>query len=360
MVQDDQQVAIQAHTPKGYYSKVMGKLRELPEYAEKLDHELQDLVEALSEVEAYRANYECFRAIVEIPSETLTMESLEDKYLVDQTQLHHSIATDKVAARYERVCKFPVKLVLRVKPAQCGSPSGNVSDASLHAALLMSDHLFEWDERSLVIPKKVDFTKQPALTTGILYGSKWFTYIVQQRSKLEGAITSPSDSLHKQEIDLMFELTTKKDDLIKSVIKTIINYNRAKTYDCRSCNNRHFIQDVTKALGVKKLPAFGASLKQQLEKSNRQCSRKLSRANLTTHTDLDTYVSGLSEEKLHELTVVDLEYLVGKYFFFHVEKWEQSLAPDQWTCQQRNCQLTSIEEQLERAALSSQSNCVLL
>ena len=357
MAQDDQQVAIQAHTPKGYYSKVMTKLRQLPEYAAKKDHELHDLVEAFTEVESFRAKYECFQAIVEIPSETLTIESLEDKYLVDQTQLHHSVATEKVAARYKRVCKFPVKLVLCVKPAQGG---GSVSEASLHAALMISDHLFEWDERSLVTPKKVDFTKQPALTTGILYGSEWFTYVVQKRSRLEGTITSPPDSLHKKEIDLMFELTTKKDDLIRSVIRTVINYNRDKKYDHKLCNNRHFIEDVTRALGVSKLPAFGTSLKQQLEKSKRQCSRKLLRADLTTHANLDAYVHGLGEEKLCELTIVDLEYLVGKYFFFHIQDWEQSLAPDQWTCQERNCQLTNIEEQLERTALSSQSNCVLL
>ena len=340
----------------------MTKLRELPKYAEKSDDELHDLVEALTGVESFRANCECFRAIVEIPMETLAIDSSKDKDLIDQTQLHHSVATNKVAERYEKVCKFPVKLVLCVKPTRSGTPSGGVTDASLHAALLISDYLFEWDERSLVIPNKVDFTKQPALTTGILYGSEWFTYInhQRQRSRLEDALTSPPGSLHKQEIDLMFDLTTKKDDLIKSVIETIIDYNRNKKYHHQSCNNRHFIQDVTRALGVKKLPAFGASLKQQLDKSKRQCSRRLSRTELATHTDLDAYVCDLGEEKLVELTVVDLEYLVGKYFHFHVESWELSPAPDQWSCQQRNCQLTNIEEQLERTALSGQSNCVLL
>ncbi len=357
MAKEDQNVAIQTHIPKGYYSKVMAKLRDLPEYAKKPDHELHYLVEALTEVESFRVNYECFRAIVETPIETLTMELSLDKDLVDRTQLQRSVATDNVAERYARVCKFPVKLVLRVKPSQCG---GSVGESSLHAALLISDHLFEWDERSLVIPKKVDFTKQPTLTTGVLHGSEWFTYIVQKRSKLDEVLTSPPGTLHENEIDLMFELTTKKDDLIKSVIKSVTDYNRHKQYHSRSCNNRHFIQDVAGALGVKKLPAFGASLKQQLEKSKRQCSRTLSRADLTTHDNLDAYVNGLGEEKLHELAVVDIEYLVGKYFFFHVEKWEQSQAPDQWTCQQRNCQLTHIEEQLERTALSSQSNCVLL
>ena len=356
-MKDDQVVAIQTHTPKGYYSKVMTKLRKLPEYAEKPDLELHDLAEALTEVESFRANYECFRAVVETPIETLTLELSLDKDLVDQTQLQRSVATNKVAERYKRVCQFPVKLVLRVKPSQ---RDRSVREASLHAALLVSDHLFEWDERSLIIPKKVDFTKQPALTTGILYGSEWFTYVVQRQSRLNDVLSSPPGTLHEKEVDLMFELTTKKDDLIKSVIKSVIDYNRHKKYHNRLCNNRHFIQDVTAALGVKKLPAFGASLKQQLGKTERQCSQKVSRADLTTHDNLDVYVSGLSEEQLCELSVVDLEYLVGKYFQFHVEDWERSLAPDQWTCQQRNCQLTRIEEQLERTALSRRSNCVLL
>ena len=83
MVKDDQQVAIQTHTPKGYYSKVMAKLQKLPEYAEKQDYELHVMVEALTEVESFRANYECFRDVVETPVETLTMELSLDKDLID-------------------------------------------------------------------------------------------------------------------------------------------------------------------------------------------------------------------------------------------------------------------------------------
>ena len=357
MAKDDQKMAIQSHTPKGYYSKVTTKLRELPKYAGREDEELHDLVEALTGVEPFRAKYECFQAIVESPIETLVLESSEDKHLMDQTQLQHSVATGKVAQRYKKVCEFPVKLVLRVKPARCSS---SVGEYSLHTALLISDHLFEWNETSLVIPKVVDFSKQLTLTTRVLYGSEWFTYITCQRSKLEETITSPPDSLHKDEMDLIFELTAKKDDLIMSVIKVIIDYNQNRVYHDRMCNHRHFIQDVTRALGVNKLPDFGASIKQQLDKSKGQCSRKLSRTDLATHTDLDTFVGDLGERKLSELAVVDLEYLLGMYFHFHVESWESSPSPDQWTCQERNCQLTHIEEQLERAALASKSNCVLL
>ena len=356
----DQQAALEAHTKNGYYSRVAAKLRKMQSHADKPDSELHDLVEMLTNVEAFRANYDCFRDVVESPIQDLALDASLDKGLVDRAQLHHQVATEKVTERYESACKFPVKLVLCLKPSQRGiMPQGRIIESSLHEALLVSDHLFEWDESSLVIPRKTDLAKQPALTTGILYGSEWFTYVVHQRPKLEAVISSRPNRLHDQEIDLMFNLTTKKDDLMKSVIKTIIDYNRNKSYNHVKCNNRHFVCDVTKALGVKKLPAFGASLKQQLEKSKRQCTRTLARAELANHTDLDTYVCGLGEENLVKLTTVDLEYLVGKYFHCHVESWERSDDPDQWSCHVANCQLNNVEKQLERTALSSQS-CVLL
>lgn len=318
-------------------------------------------METLTAVELFREKYDCFQAIVEEPSKHLATGASQDKELIDRTQLHLREATEKVSERYTAFCKFPVKLVLRVKPTQRGAArSGDVVEASLHAALLVSDHLFEWDESSLVIPSKVDLTKQPALATGILHGSEWFTYIINHQTKLDATISSPPDQLHDQEINLMFDLTAKRDDLINAVLKIIVDYNRNKVYHHRKCNNRHFIQDVTKALGVKKPPALGASLKQQLEKSKRHCSRKLSRTELANHADLDAYVSDLDEETLNDLTIVDLEYLIGKYFHYHVGSWELCPDPDQWSCQEVNCQLTKVEEQLERRALSSESTCLLL
>ena len=149
-------------------------------------------------------------------------------------------------------------------------------------------------------------------------------------------------------------------DRTNSIIETIVDYNRNKHYHSNQCNHRHFIQDVAKALGVRKLPAIGLSLKRQLEKSRRQCGRQLSRIEFASHAQLDEYVRDLGDKELGELSVYDLEYLVGKFFLFHVVSWEQSQSPDQWSCQEHGCQLAKVEEQLQRIALSKQSVCVLL
>ena len=358
----NQQEAFQRHFPKGYYSRVTAKVQSVPEHNQKSEKEIHDLVEALTSVESYREKYSCFHAIVEETCEQHMLVASVDKDLIDKAQLHHKLATDKVNERYSEITKFPVKLVLCIKPDQHGGDGGSrIFDAPLHLAISIADHLFEWDETSLVIPRKSDPAKVPALTTGILYGSLWFTYVINQKSKLDDTVASPPDCLHDREIELMIQLTAKKDELIKDFITTIVDYNKNKTYNSKSCNNRHFVRDLARALGIKSLPVFGTSIKQQLEKSRKRCSRRLSRAELSTHGNLDTYISGLGEAKLSELTILDLEYLVGKYFHCHVESWEASPKPDQWACPEaNNCQLGKIEEQLERTALSGQSSCVLL
>ena len=336
------------------------KLRSLDEHRQKSEDEIHELVEVFTNVESFREKYSCFQAVVEESSERHMLDASLDKDLIDKSQLHLKQATEKVTERYKEVTKFPVKLVLSIKPGSVQSTSGSVAQAPLHIAISIADFLFEWNESSLVVPRNANEAKKPALTTGVLYDSDWFTYVVSQQSKLDDTIASPPDCLHDREIEFMIQLTTKKDDIIKSFITTIIDYNKNKMYDCRTCNNRHFVQDLAKALGVRRLPAFGASLKEQLDKSRKKCNRRLSRADLSSHSKLDAYVSELGEDKLFELTVPDLEYLVGKYFHHHIESFEASAAPDQWSCQEANCQLGKIEEQLERTALSEQSSCVLL
>ena len=89
--------------------------------------------------------------------------------------------------------------------------------------------------------------------------------------------------MHKEEIELLFKLTKEKDGLVDAVIKTVIDYNRNKQYHERECNNRHFIRDVTTAMGIKKLPEVRESLGTQLEQSRRLCMETLPRTDFVDH-----------------------------------------------------------------------------
>lgn len=345
---------------RGYHARVKNKLKKLPEYAEKSEEDLDKMVTNLTEFEPFRDKYDCFPVTVEATSKGYALEAIADGAGVEAQRLPHHIAKGKVEDRYENVCKLPVKLVLRIKPTE--QAPVKIFDAQLDVALLIFDHIFEWNDSSLVIPKRVDLnTLPPVLMTPVLHKSEWSTYVSNQRSKVRAAVKSRSDKLHKKEINLLFQLTTRKDGLISSIIKTVIDYNRNKQYHERTCNNQHFIEDVTRAMGVPKLPEIGESLGKQLEQSRQLCIETLPRSEFADHADLDDFVRYYCEsDDLSQLHIRDIEYLVGKYFHYHVRHWEQSHHPDQWTCQEEDCQLNNLEEQLEKLSLSGERKCLIL
>lgn len=346
---------------RGYYTRVVTKLRNLPEYAEASGEEIENAVANLAEYELFRTRYDCFPATVEETSKGYALEVTSDREFVEAERLLHDAAKSKVEERYEKLSKLPVKLLFRVQQTELSNVSG-IYNARLDAMLLIWDHILEWNNNSLVIPLRVDLKKlPPTLLTPLLYGSDWSTYISYKRSNMQAVVKSQFDKLHKKEIDLVFNLTSKKDALIAAVIKVVVDYNRNKQYHERECNNDHFIRDVTSAMGIKKLPEIAESLGKQLEQSRRLCTVMLPRTEFVDHAVLDDFIREChATNTLSELHMKDVEYLLAKYFHFHVRNWEQSHSPDQWTCPVEDCQLRKLEEHLEQLSLSSDSKCVVL
>lgn len=358
---DRQAEAYQQHMGRGYYTRVVTKLRNIPEYAEASEAEIDEAVGSLTECELFRTRYDCFPATVEETSKGYALEVIADREFVEAERLLHDAAKSKVEERYEKLSKLPVKLMLTVQPTEL-SHTGGIYNARLDALLLVWDHILEWNDGSLIIPRRVDLNKlPPTLLTPLLYGSGWSTYISDKRSDVQTVVKSPSDKLHKKEIDLVFNLTSKKDNLIAAVIKTVVDYNRNRQFHERECNNHHFIQDVTSAMGVKKLPEIAENLGKQLEQSRRLCTEILPKTEFVDHADLNDFVRECRvNNTLSELHMNDVEYLVAKFFHFHVRNWEQSRNLDQWRCPVEDCQLKKLEEHLEKLSLTSDRKCVVL
>ena len=210
-----------------------------------------------------------------------------------------------------------------------------------------------------MIPERVDLnTLPPTMMTSVLHGSKWSAYVTNQRSSMRRAAKSHPEKVHKKEVELLFKLTTKKDNVISAIIWTVLGYNRYKEYHKTDCNNDHFLRDITNAMGIKQLPNIGESLGNLLEQSRRFCMNTLPRTEFVDHAELDGFICNNCD--LSQLTIKDVEYLIGKYFQFHLRNWELSHHPDQWTCQERNCQLAHLEEQLEKISLSSERKCTIM
>ncbi len=348
------------HMEGGFHAKVMRKLRSMPLYTQTSEKELDDLLTSLTEFEAFRERFDCFPVTIEETSKGYTLDAAADKEWIEAERLPHDAARSKVKERYESICKLPVRLVLRVKPTEQPA-QGSVFDARLDAALLIWDHIFEWNSSGLVIPERVDFkTLPPVMVTSILHGSKWSAYVTNQRSSMKRAAKSRPDAVHKKEVNLLFKLTTKKDDVMSAIIRTVLKYNRYKEYHETNCNNDRFIRDVTNAMGIKNLPEIGGSLGDMLEQSKRLCRYTLPRTEIfVDHAAMDNFVREINDLSL--LSIRDVEYLIGKYFQFHLRNWELSHHPDQWACPEgKNCQLKHLEKQLERLSLSSDRKCSIM
>lgn len=352
-----QDEAFERHQHRGYHARVVGKLRDLPEYATASAEVIERAVSNLTECELFRTKYDCFSGAIEQTSKGYTYEAMADLARIEAEQLQHDAAKCKVRERYNSLSRLPVRLMLQIK--QTDQPPAKIFDAQLNAVLLVFDHIIEWNASSLVMPRRVDLNNfPPTLMTPVLHGSEWSSYVSSQQAKLKGVIKSHSNKLHKKEIDLVFKLTTKKDGVISAIVKTAVNYNKNKLYHEEDCNNYHFIQDVTAAMGIRRLPEIRESLGRQLEISRQLCTETLPRTEFADHAELDDFVC--DGDILSQLNIRGVEYLIGKYFHFHVRNWERSTCPDQWTCKEHNCQLKPLEEQLDKLSLSSDRKCSIM
>ena len=332
----------------------------MQEYREASDEDIDKVVMRFTEFEEFRDGYDCFPATVEETSKGHTMDAVADREWREAERLSHEGAIRKVQQRFDALSRFPIKLVLRVKPGEQELGHG-AYEAQLEPVILIHDHMLQWNSCGLVIPRRIDFqTFPPVLTTPILLGSKWSTYICKMRSKMKGIVKGRPGKLQR-EIKLLFELTAKKDSLIAAVIKLAIDYNRNKQYDERNCNSGHFILDVLATMGVVRLPEIRESLGQQLEEARVLCAETLPRTEFADHAELDGFVrSRCQNDTLSLLSIADTQYLVCKYFFFHVRQWQLSQSPERKTCDKKQCQLKHLEEHLDTLSLSSDDKCVLL
>ena len=352
-----QDEAFEQHKDRGYHARVAAKLQNLSDYDAASAEVIERAVSDMTECELFRTKYDCFSGIIEQTSKGYTYEAMADLARIEAEQLQYDTAKSKVRERYDSLSRLPVRLMLRIK--QTDQPPARIFDAQLDPVLLVLDHIIEWNANSLIIPQRVDLNKlPPTLMTPVLHGSEWSIYVSSQRSKMRNVVKTRSDKLHKKEIELVFKLTTKKDGVISAIVQTAVNYNKHKHFHERDCNNRHFIQDVTAAMGIKRLPEIGESLGRQLKQFRQLCVETLPRTEFADHAELDEFIR--DGDSLSQLNIRDVEYLIGKYFHFHVRHWERLNYPNQWTCEEDGCQLKKLEGQLEMLSLTSDRKCSVM
>ncbi len=305
---------------KGYREHVLYKYRSHPHYNSENEDEM---IEVLTERERLFEQY--FNAFVEKSEECILAISS------DQTML------ETHALSWMKLCQLSCQLIYSIdfknhkirKPA-CETP--------LTTSVRVNNITLEWNKAGLVVPvKNANESTDVATIDHILLvqdlsdTTEFSQQIENLKVQIETAVAHKDVSTV---ILLMYEMTSQLEKCVYSLLDVIVRYNRYSNYNEKNCGHVHFAKAVLHGLGVTDQSLPTTSLQQYCLAPSLDIPQ--ADRNITSHVDLDKYIfencdsKALSEER---------EYLLSKYFIFHIENWKATNGKHDWSCSVETCQL---------------------
>ena len=230
-------------------------------------------------------------------------------------------------------------------PARILVYSMKKKSSHLTAALQVGHYYFEWNKTGLIMPKTVESltTKQPVLRVGVPQEGVWSNFVSTLQPRIaEALLKLDYDTI----IQLQYELACKKDELLYAIIDVCVRYNRNNSYRQKSCSNAHFIRDSQLALGIAQPCKFSRTLPDHLKKLS-QAWKKLQwgKTKFENHGELDSFVEDTVAIKT--MPQEGLEFMMSKYFAFHVSSWDKMVEDRTWACAGLKCMLQTVEDSLQ-------------
>lgn len=205
---------------------------------------------------------------------------------------------------------------------------------AFHAAIIVGDIVLEWNDSSLVIPRKIPT-------------HKWLFYSSVHSSVETTSAGNPLPlRATGEETNKHFDLTIDKIDgirmekeiLIDALVKAAVTYNTKYNYDIVSNNCQNFARDCLKTLGiVKERFPFEGQVKELASLLVNEGPRKTACRDFATHEELDEHIA----TQMEEMTRADLQYCICLYHIFH-----QGVE-----CSNQNCRLASLQNTLEKSTV---------
>ncbi len=323
---------------KSFQRTAISKLKKLsdPEYREYGENQLALEAKDLTDPESIMNIY--FSEIAYQPVAERVDEKLQESDSEFLTSVEEKAGKDRSIWRVEDTAKLEVKLLLR----QCNAPMGKLARTAasilqmeygpLHTSLLINDSiLLEWNTSSLVVPERYDGSNQhyPIMTSAL------------QRDKHVSLIHYSADD----EVDLIFQATKSKLNILNALIEVISRYNGLYFYHTITRNCQKFVIDALQAMGCENPPKFEGNLQtyfKSLKAGNCQ-------PEFTSHEELDHYVTenALNSQE-RQMSSQEKEYLLGQYFLFHIPNMTEAEQPEKWTCPIENCQMSNLEMHIDK------------
>ena len=209
---------------------------------------------------------------------------------------------------------------------------------AFHAAITIGNIVLEWNNTSLVIPRK------RSDTTWLFRSS-----VHSREEGSEGMLCDPVPvRASAQETDEHFdhivqsidEIRKEKEVLVDELVRVAVNYNTKLHYDVLANNCQHFVRDCLHILGSpqESLP-FEGKVRELADHLVRGRSTPAVMCNdFATHEELDVHV----RSHMHEMTVEDMEYSICLYHIFH------AFGGDPTKCSLGACYKNDLEQTLEK------------
>lgn len=246
---------------------------------------------------------------------------------------------------------FPVKLYLTAPINDPTEVEGNFFASMLEsqfgpraASLQVGGTILEWTPYNLVIPHH-NIPTEAAFSTEITQVASKLKEKVRERRGYQESVTG--------EVDLMLEVSKSVYDMVKTIIKVVVSWNRFYCYEVYGRNSLDFVQNVLTALGIEE-PLQNPHLNDYRERLRADTNRAGRTTHFQDHASLDSYV----QEKLDGLRTSDMEFLLTEYYRFHrMAKESRSAQAESWTCDKVNCQMRSLEQKIRKEEMLITSMC---
>ena len=308
-------------TRPAYLLDVVRKLRNLEDFQGLSEEELNNKADELTDPVKLWSLY--FSGVV--------LDPARDHIEMNLQGVSESEATPSSEAHAGQTHSIPIKL--RIVPVRSRGQYGAQSFTSLmlehygalHASLLVCDAVqLEWSTAGLVVPtgKAIPPDAQEA----------------SAKLATAGELSDQHYSTIEEVIVQEFEAAHIKKERMDRLINIVSRYNKSYFYHpiFRSCQK--FVADSMSSLGYPVHPELEGSLGNYYKEVKKGVKQSLT---FNSHADLDTYVEHALESR--GVTLPEAEYLMSRYFLFHVTSMTESKTVDRWQCQVQSCRMAQLE-----------------
>lgn len=324
---------------RSFQRTALEKLRRNRVYADRGANELATLAKELTDQESIMNIY--FSEVAYQPVAERVDEKIQEQEAEFVTSSEEDASRERSIWRVEDTAKLEVKLLLRQIDTQMTGFARRAATllrmeyGPLHTSLLINDAvLLEWNTGGLVEPERYDGINQhyPIMTSAL-----------HRVSTVSLIKYDPKD-----EIDLIFEATKSKLEMLNALIKVISRYNGQYIYHAISRNCQTFVIDALKAMGCENPPTFQGNLHEYYENLKAgDCQPQFD-----NHQALDHYVrEQVTNPQARGLSSQEKEYLLGQYFLYHIPGMTESENPEEWQCPVENCQLENLEMNIDEQSM---------